>query len=74
MKTRKGLFMISLIFLFLLGLSSFGATTLFAADQNKVKPGKFVIEHPTLICLGFEWYIEGDDNHDATVVGFYAKL
>jgi hypothetical protein len=65
--------MVPLVFLFLLGLSSFGATTLFAADQNKVKPGKFVIEHPTLICLGFEWYIEGDDNHDATVQVWYRE-
>jgi hypothetical protein len=35
--------------------------------QNAVKPGKFVIEHPTLINLGFEWAIEGDTNRNATV-------
>jgi hypothetical protein len=35
--------------------------------QNAVKPGKFVVEHPTLINLGFEWAIEGDTNRNATV-------
>ena len=74
MKTRKSLFtMISLAFLFMVGLSSFGASTLFAEDPNMVKPGKFVIEPPTLINLGFEWYVEGDDNHDATVEVWYRK-
>ena len=79
MKTRKNLFvMIPLVFLFLLSLSSFGATTVFATNDhqnnpNKVKPGKFIIEPPTLICLGFEWYIEGDDNHNATVEVWYRK-
>ena len=43
-------------------------------DQaNAVKPGKFVVEHPTLICLGFEWYIAGDENHNATVNVCYRK-
>lgn len=34
---------------------------------GRVKPGAFVIEPPTLISLGFEWYIEGDENRDAAV-------
>ena len=73
MKTRKSLFiMISVAFLFLVGLISFGASTLFA-ENPKVKPGKFVIEPPTLINLGFEWYVEGDDNHDASVEVWYRK-
>jgi hypothetical protein len=25
------------------------------AAENKVKPGEFIIDHPTLINLGFEW-------------------
>ncbi len=37
------------------------------SGQNAVKPGKFVVEHPTLINLGFEWAIEGDTNRNATV-------
>jgi hypothetical protein len=34
---------------------------------NSTKPGKFHVEHPTLLNLGFEWAIEGDDNRNATV-------
>ena len=34
---------------------------------NKTRPGKFVVEPPTLICAGFEWMIEGDDNRNAVV-------
>jgi len=40
---------------------------------NAVKPFKFVVEPPTLIALGFEWYVEGDDNHNATVDVWYRK-
>lgn len=35
--------------------------------QDEVQPGQFVIEPPTLINLGFEWQIEGDQNRNATV-------
>ena len=41
------------------------ATSLFA--QVEVKPGKFIVEPPTLANLGFEWYISGDDNRNAIV-------
>ena len=40
---------------------------------NRVKPGKFVVEPATLISLGFEWYIEGDENHNASVEVWYRK-
>ena len=30
--------------------------------ENGVRPGEFIVEPPTLICLGFEWAISGDDN------------
>src|SRR5438046_5496116 len=42
-----------------------------AADA--VTPGRFVVERPTLICLGFEWQIAGDDNRNATVEVSYRK-
>ena len=42
-------------------------------DTRKVKPGELVIDHPTLINLGFEWVIEGDDNRNAQVDVFYHK-
>ena len=35
--------------------------------ENAVKAGFLVVEPPTLICLGFEWEITGDDNRNATV-------
>lgn len=35
--------------------------------QHAVQPGEFIVEPPTLTNLGFEWYIEGDDNRNATV-------
>jgi hypothetical protein len=37
-------------------------------------PGEFVIDHPTLINLGFEWFIQGDDNRTAQVEVSYRKL
>ncbi|MGW8369458.1 MAG: hypothetical protein ACWGPN_12370, partial [Gammaproteobacteria bacterium] len=36
-------------------------------DPNIVTPGEFVIEPPTLQNLGFEWFIDGDANRNATV-------
>src|SRR4029453_6331400 len=41
--------------------------TLTMRAANGVTPGQFVIEPATLICLGFEWDITGDDNRNATV-------
>ena len=38
-----------------------------ASAQNRTDAGAFVIEHPTLLSLGFEWSIRGDDNRNATV-------
>jgi hypothetical protein len=38
-----------------------------------VKAGAFIVEPPTLICLGFEWEIDGDDNRNATVGVRYRK-
>lgn len=35
--------------------------------QNATTPGRFHVEHPTLLNLGFEWAIEGDANRNATV-------
>ena len=36
--------------------------------------GEFVIEPPTLINLGFEWFIDGDANRSATVDVSYRKV
>jgi hypothetical protein len=37
------------------------------AQNNATRAGEFVVEPSTLICLGFEWDITGDDNRNATV-------
>jgi len=44
-----------------------------AAVENRATAGEFVIEPPTLINLGFEWRIEGDENRNATVEVRYRK-
>jgi Right handed beta helix region len=47
------------------------ATAVFAADRTTVRD--FIIEPPTLVSLGFEWRIDGDDNRNATVLVSYRK-
>jgi len=44
-----------------------------AAARDAVSPGEFVVEPPTLLCLGFEWPINGDENRNATVEVTYRK-
>src|SRR5436309_4362585 len=34
-------------------------------NPNAVVAGEFIVEPPTLISLGFEWKIQGDDNRNA---------
>ncbi len=45
----------------------------FSVAQDKTIAGEFIVEPPTLICLGFEWYITGDDNRNASVEVKYRK-
>lgn len=47
------------------------AASLPAGDA--VTAGPFSVERPTLICLGFEWRISGDENRNATVEAAYRK-
>jgi hypothetical protein len=44
-----------------------------APGDVTVTPGELVIEHPTLINLGFEWHIDGDANRNARVEVSYRK-
>ncbi len=41
--------------------------------SNKTIAKEFYAEPPTLISLGFEWQIDGDDNHNASTAVFYRK-
>ena len=44
-----------------------------ARAEDKVTPGELVVDHPTLINLGFEWLIQGDDNRNAEVAVSYRR-
>jgi hypothetical protein len=48
-----------------------GAPAVFAADKTTIK--EFIAEPATLVSLGFEWQIDGDDNRNATVSVSYRK-
>ena len=68
------------VMLFLLIVGSFGVGR-FGWNQelsaqaagNRTTTGEFVIDPPTLINLGFEWFIEGDDNRNAAVAVRYRE-
>lgn len=47
--------------------------TLPASAADKLILGDLVLERPTLICLGFRWYIDGDANRNATCDVAYRK-
>jgi len=44
-----------------------------AGPADAVSAGEFIIDPPTLINLGFEWFVEGDDNRNAIVEVSYRK-
>src|SRR5687768_11067997 len=43
------------------------------AAADKTTAGEFIAEPPTLLSLGFEWQIEGDDNRNAAVSVSYRR-
>jgi hypothetical protein len=49
------------------------ASSAAAQPMNQVVAGELVIDPPTLINLGFEWLISGDDNRNARVEVWYRK-
>lgn len=59
--------MLRILPLFLLAASALVA-------QDAVTPGRFHVEHPTLINLGFEWAIQGDANRNSTVEVRFRKV
>jgi hypothetical protein len=50
-----------------------GAGAPAAPNPNVVSPAEFVIEPATLINLGFEWFVQGDENRNATVAVSYRR-
>ena len=73
MKTIRVLTMLCLAAAWLWAPSGPGSGAVLAAGMNQVKPGDLVIDPPTLINLGFEWLIEGDDNRNAAVEVSYRR-
>src|SRR2546430_1045095 len=55
------------VLLALSGSSGFADAKRTPVSGDAVKPGEFDVEPTTLINAGFEWYVDGDDNHNATV-------
>jgi hypothetical protein len=41
--------------------------------ENRIEAAEFVVEPATLNSLGFEWYVRGDDNRNATVTVSYRR-
>src|SRR3954468_5278506 len=52
-------------------LSLVWTASLFAADKTTAK--EFITEPATLLSLGFEWRIDGDDNRNAVVAVSYRR-
>ena len=56
------------------GIAALCATSGAAGQApTSVTAGEIVVEPPTLISLGFEWYLEGDADRDASVAVAYRK-
>jgi hypothetical protein len=43
------------------------------AASTRLTLGEFLIDPPTLINLGFEWFVDGDDNRNAAIAVSYRK-
>lgn len=42
--------------------------------KDEIVPGDFLVDPPTIHCLGFRWYIEGDSNLNASVEVAYRPV
>ncbi len=54
------------------GVTIFAVVPLWAGDVSVA--GDLEAELPTLHCLGFRWFVAGDDNHDAAVAVNYREV
>ena len=45
-----------------------------AHADDSTRAGRFIVEHPTLHNLGFEWAITGDDNRNASVTVEFRRV
>jgi hypothetical protein len=58
----------------LLASTAMALPAIAAPTDMKAAPGEFLVEHPTLINLGFEWRIDGDANRNASVDMSFRKV
>ena len=50
-----------------------GVSAAAASGVNEIRTGEFLVDPPTLINLGFEWFVDGDDNRNARIDVSYRK-
>jgi hypothetical protein len=62
-----------MLFLIITMVSAAGLGNAAARQRNDIIAGEFIVEPPTLISLGFEWYVQGDGNRNAEVKTTYRK-
>jgi hypothetical protein len=43
------------------------------SQTDEIRMGEFLVDPPTLINLGFEWFVDGDDNRNARIDVSYRK-
>jgi hypothetical protein len=65
--------LLSLGLMLLLAGSGLAPRVVAEDTANSVTTVEFIVDPPTLINLGFEWMIQGDDNRNAKVEVTYRK-
>jgi len=66
-------FSLTLAFAVVIGVSLRHRVVTAAPAGSAVTAGEFLVDPPTLINLGFEWFVQGDDNRNASVDVSYRK-
>ncbi len=66
-------FSLTLVFAVVIGVFLRHRVVTAAPAGSAVTAGEFLVDPPTLINLGFEWFIQGDDNRNASVDVSYRK-
>jgi hypothetical protein len=67
--------LVAVLFLLTWNIATVREDAIVAAQSpgNRTTTGEFIVDPPTLINLGFEWFIQGDDNRTASVAVAYRK-
>jgi hypothetical protein len=66
-------FSLTLVFAVVIGVFLRHRVVTAAPAGSAVTAGEFLVDPPTLINLGFEWFVQGDDNRNASVDVSYRK-